>query len=521
MSPLSESSPSADSGSLPYPACKLPLALAIVDREGQCLNANDAFLRLFSINTDARPSSRETTPLVQLVYSSTSLSDVDNDRFNAELSELLRRSKNNESHETSASIRIKTRRLKLYATDATDGTYWLTVIDQTDDRVSEQELTATNRLLKQREARLLDLALTDQLTQLPNRSGYEIKLAEVLANARTDESSFALFFIDLDGFKHINDSFGHTSGDELLVEIARRLDNASRKSDTVVRLGGDEFVVIADPISDRNSIMNLAERLLKECREPVWLQNRSIRVSASIGVAIYPADVRLSDDNDQIERLEQCADLAMYRAKGNGRNTVSLFEPGMLTEAIENLNTTQALRVAIERNEFSIDLQPVYDIVEHKIVGLEALVRWDHPSRGRLLPGDFIAIAEKSNLIRDIDLLVFENVVKKVASLSDNWPTGLYATLAYLKSLSFSALKIDRHFVQDMGKDSNSAALIKAIINMAQALDLDVIAKSVETEKQLAELRTLGCRYAQGHLLARPLDAESAVTMALSAVVDT
>jgi|GEM_PF-5760356 len=588
--PQTSQTPAIDSGILlPLAASNLPLAIAVLDAKGHCLSANKAFFKMFGLDVRARDEDALPSPLFNLIFESTSVCSDQVDRFTEQLSDLLRSASDDSSPEASVAIRINARRLKMHATVSKGHTYWLTIIDQTKDEISHQELTATNKLLKLREARLLNLALTDQLTQLPNRAGYEIKLAEVLANARTDDSIFALLFIDLDGFKYINDSFGHTTGDELLVEIASRLDATSRKSDTVVRLGGDEFAVIADPMKDQNDIMNLTERLLQECREPMWLNGRSLRISASIGVAIYPSDVKRIDDEDQLERLEQCADLAMYRAKSSGRNKASVFKPEMLKAAIANLETTQALRVAIERNEFSIELQPVYDILANKIIALEALVRWEHPTRGRLLAADFIEIAESSQLIRDIDLKVLELVIQTVDRFSDNWPSGVYvstnisalnfsdisvvdeilhlfshysvptervaieimergmlniatampilnkfkshhirvllddfsvgySTLAYLNELSFTALKIDHHFIQDIATNTNSAALIEAIINMARTLGLDVIAKSVETNQQLMELRTVGCQFAQGHILSRPIDPESAVAMAVEDV---
>ena len=418
--------------------------------------------------------------------------------------------------------------------------------------------------------------LHDALTGLPNRLSFVDSLRDALRRAAAAGSSVGVFFLDLDHFKLINDSIGHHAGDELLQAVAPRLRAHLRPGDLVARFGGDEFGILVDRLTDEDEALVIADRLAGAFSEPYSVGAADHFVTASIGIAIIRPAGREPVD---AELLIRDADAAMYRAKERGRGRCEVFDAEMRARAVRRLETERELRHAVDRDELELRYQPVIALAGGEIVGLEALVRWNHPERGLLDPGEFIPIAEDSGLIESIGRWVQETACRQALDWHDLRPdrrpldiavnlsarqvarrdladsvreilarTGLdpvnlrlevtesvlvedsisatatldelseigvclvlddfgtgYSSLAYLSRFPFDALKIDRSFVEGLGIEQERTAIVEAVIGMARALSLDAIAEGVENEAQLAELRRLGCDYAQGHLFSRPL----------------
>ena len=263
--------------------------------------------------------------------------------------------------------------------------------------------------LKESQERVEYLATHDALTGLPNRSLFHDRLDLAMAQARRSNSLVALMFMDLDNFKNINDTLGHDVGDELLVEIARRLKEQMRDMDTVARLGGDEFTIVL-PETDFVGAERVAERLISAVRQPVRVRHKDLFVSASIGLAFYP------DDGETRTSLIKAADTAMYRAKNNGRDGFELFKPELQIQMQKQLTMEAALRLALENDELRLVFQPKYSCRDGALVGAEALLRWQHPQLGNIPPEDFIPVAESSGLIREIDRKVMQQVIQALAS---------------------------------------------------------------------------------------------------------
>lgn len=264
------------------------------------------------------------------------------------------------------------------------------------------ELTAT-------QDQLLHLATHDALTGLPNRILFRDRLQMAIKkNQRTNEK-LALLFIDLDHFKQINDSLGHATGDQLLIHVTERLQQNLRETDTIARLGGDEFNILIDGIIHNESIIDIAEKLLNAFKEPFSIDGRLLYTTISIGIALSP------DDGVNPETLLKNADTAMYRAKNDGRNTYRFYANEMGDKAFERVVMENALRIAFKEEQFSVFYQPQINILSHQWVGMEALVRWIHPTLGVVSPASFIPLCEESSLIQELDFYVFESVVKQHA----------------------------------------------------------------------------------------------------------
>ena len=423
------------------------------------------------------------------------------------------------------------------------------------------------------QARIHRLAHHDTLTGLPNRAAFMEHLEHQIVGARAEGNQLAVLFIDLDHFKRVNDSLGHWVGDTLLRTVAARITENLRATDIVSRFGGDEFMVLLPVFAQRADVEEVAQKVLQAIEAPVNAEGRPISVTASIGVALFP------EDGDSSQDLIKHADTAMYLAKARGRAQFRFFNAAMAKSAYAALVMEGELSYALARGEFELFFQPQVSARDDTIVGAEALIRWHHPLRGLLLPGDFIPLAEQQRLMlpighwvlseavrcaarwRDMGLAVapvavnlstmqfqsrgfvesvvqllhtqgldgrwieleltermlMEDLPEVTAKLSqlaalgirvsvDDFGTG-YSSLGHLKELPIDKMKIDASFVKDLPGDSGSAAIARAIIQMASSLGITAIAEGVETEEQRAFLALHGCDELQGNLISQPLDA--------------
>ncbi|PHM20615.1 MAG: hypothetical protein CK604_06775 [Curvibacter sp. PD_MW3] len=424
------------------------------------------------------------------------------------------------------------------------------------------------------EQRIEFLAYHDPLTGLPNRLLLQDRFEQAVAQAQRDNSRVALLFLDLDSFKSINDTLGHHCGDALLKKVAERLKECVRDTDAISRQGGDEFLIVLRDLPDADVAAEVMTKVMERLQEPFTPDGHEmITTSVSIGATIFP------EDGNDFETLLKKADLAMYRAKEAGRNAYRFFDEAMNAETVDHLQLLRGLRRALERHEFTLYYQPQIDLASGRVIGVEALLRWQHPELGLIEPQRFIPVAEESGLIVPIgqwvlfeacrqamawqraglppltmavnfsgvqfkrgdveqsvrralkesglppalleleltESILIQNVDGVLASLQnlkrlgvqlsiDDFGTG-YSSLAYLKRFDIDRLKIDRTFVRDLATDPDDAAIVRAIIQMANSLNLRTIAEGVETEDMLAQLRAFGCDEVQGFLFARPMPA--------------
>ena len=411
-------------------------------------------------------------------------------------------------------------------------------------------------------------ATHDELTGLPNRRLLLDRLQQAIFHAGRYGREVAVVFIDLDDFKLINDSFGHTAGDAALHVVGQRLQALVRETDTVGRFGGDEFVVVLTEQTDEAGLKHVIRRINDALSVPIEVAGVAHTLTPSIGHCRYPAD------GADAEAMLMRADLAMYQAKRQGRNRAVAYRPEFDETVSQRLQLVAQLREGLERKEFALVFQPLFDC-GGRPVALEALVRWQHPERGLLVPAHFITVCEESGLIvelgrrvlheaaRHYPLLVaagwghlriavnvsaaqfahdlFAHVAEVVSEFSlppgvleleltesvimDNPELAIatmqriaesgvclsvddfgtgYSSLAYLKRLPINRLKIDRSFVQDLATDPDDAAICAAIISMAHSLELQTVAEGVETVEQMRWLHARGCDELQGFLLGRP-----------------
>jgi diguanylate cyclase (GGDEF)-like protein/PAS domain S-box-containing protein len=416
------------------------------------------------------------------------------------------------------------------------------------------------------QAQIAHMAHHDALTNLPNRTLFRDQL-ELALRRTTRGERVAVFCIDLDNFKDVNDSLGHPIGDGLLKEVAQRLSKSIREGDTVARLGGDEFAIVQIgselQVSEATA---LARRLVEVVGAPYLIQGHQVTIGTSIGISVAPGD---GSDPDQ---LLKNADMALYRAKADGRGTYRFFETEMDAKAQARRALELELRAALLRGEFEIYYQPIHDLNGDQIVCFEALVRWNHPLRGLIPPADFISIAEETGLIIPIgdwvlrtacaDAVRWSRGVRVAVNLSpaqfksrefvtsvmaalyasglaagrleleitesvllqdseatlatlhklrglgvrismDDFGTG-YSSLSYLRSFPFDKIKIDRSFVHELATRGDSMAIVRAVTGLGKSLGICTTAEGVETREQLALLRSEGCNEVQGFLFSPP-----------------
>ena len=334
---------------------------------------------------------------------------------------------------------------------------------------------------KNDEERLNYLASFDSLTGLPNRTLFYDRLSQVTSRAARTHNAVAVLFLDLDRFKNINDTFGHNFGDLLLKSVAVRLKNCIREGDTVARLGGDEFIVILDAMATPDHTYLVAEKILNALSKPFSLQEREIFITASIGIAVYP------DDGENYETLVRNADIAMYRAKEEGKNNYQIYSPTLNAKISERLRLENGLRHAVDRGEFLLFYQPKVDLATGRIIGTEALIRWRQPnSKNIILPGEFISLAEEVGLI----LPIGEWVLKTACAQNMDWQASGLPPLDI--AVNLSAIQFQQKDLSKM-----IARTLKQTGLESKYLELEItesiIMKSADTaEMTLRDLNAIG-----------------------------
>jgi diguanylate cyclase (GGDEF)-like protein/PAS domain S-box-containing protein len=463
-----------------------------------------------------------------------------------------------------------------------DGSWIETEMDSKDlrDDPAVRGFVVTVRDMEQQRAleeQIHHQAFHDSLTGLANRALFEDRLKHALERLRRDKrQGLAVVFIDLDDFKTVNDSLGHAAGDDLLRAFARCLGECTRNADTVARFGGDEFAVLVEGHYAEDAAAVIADRVHATLEKPIRLEQDDVYVHASIGIAGGTA----SSTADEVVRN---ADLAMYSAKDDGKGQSAFFEASMHSAARKRLQLTGDLRRALDEGQLSVNYQPLIRLTDRKLLGVEALLRWNHPTMGLVAPVEFIPLAEESGLIVSIGSYVlneacrqlklwktqhpeapdyisvnlsvrqFQNeghvvdevrgalernglrgphlmleitesvlmedrapIVRDLEALRklgvriaiDDFGTG-YSALSYLREFPIDTVKMDRSFVNNLGDGSADSALVRSVVELGEALDMQIIAEGIEVQGQLDSVTGLRCDVGQGYFFAPPLDANA------------
>lgn len=438
----------------------------------------------------------------------------------------------------------------------------------------EGELRLRNELLEKRtkeleasEQKYEQLAYSDSLTGISNRLHFTKYLESAIQHCQGHQ--IALFFMDLNKFKEVNDTLGHPIGDKLLSTIAHRIKDSNIPYGHFARPGGDEFILVFSPVKSLVEVDQYAHEILKLFERPFYVEDLEINITTSIGISLYPTD------SNSAEEMMQHADLALYEAKSQGENQYRIFDHSMLQQLLTKKEIVEDLTRAISQNELLLHYQPVVDVHSKQIVGLEALLRWKHPTKGMISPATFIPVAEETGQIIQLtdwvlheafrqhqqwikegilpvkisinfsNLWFFRNnrehdfyqllqqyemdshfveveITERVALMDDYYPIlermrsegisvavddfGIeYSSLNYLKRFPLNKIKIDKSFISGIGKDKVDETIIKAILFVAESLNYTVVAEGVETEEQLQYLQQLGCHYVQGYYFYPPL----------------
>jgi len=441
------------------------------------------------------------------------------------------------------------------------------VLRDSDDRAMFHGVLVDVTQEKQLEERLGHQAFHDPLTGLPNRKLFQDRVMRALARSQRHDDGVAVMFIDLDNFKTVNDTFGHASGDEVIIEAGQRLQRCARTSDTAARLGGDEFALLVEGI-DGAGVTALADRILDALHaDPVELNGREVTLGASIGIAI-------AGPQDGAEVVLRNADLAMYQAKHRGRGRSVRYDPEMHATVVKRFRLESRLQSAVAAGAVTVAYQPIADLRTGVVVGLEALARWHDLELGAVAPSQFIPVAEQTGLIHELgrqvveracadlarwraasgadayvsvnvspvqlDCADFRQVVARVLvdhglepsalvievtegillvertreTLRDLRASGVrvaiddfgtgFSSLGYLRQLPVDMVKIDQSFLQPVEDGLDAPEFLSAIVRLAETLHVDTVGEGVETRGQLAELQAAECGYGQGYLFARP-----------------
>ena len=339
--------------------------------------------------------------------------------------------------------------------------------------------------LKSSEEQIRYRANYDSLTRLPNRANFVEHLGEAITRDRRNNGLTALLFIDLDRFKTINDTLGHDYGDELIKQVAVRIKQATRETDVVSRLGGDEFTVLLTNVTDDIHASIIAKNILGQLARPYMLENHEVYASASIGITISP------DDGNDANTLLKNADMAMYEAKERGRNTFRFFTSQMTERARHFMELDKDMRRALSQGELDVHFQPIYTTHEHSLIGVEALLRWQHPQKGMILPAEFISVAEETGLIEDLGLWVLRRACREALGwLEQNVDPGFYLSV----NISMRQFKggFDRKQLQAILNETGFPA-DRLLLEITESLLMD---DDTRTRDVLAELREMGVRLA-------------------------
>jgi diguanylate cyclase (GGDEF)-like protein/PAS domain S-box-containing protein len=342
------------------------------------------------------------------------------------------------------------------------------------------------------EAQLLHQAFHDPLTSLPNRALFSDRLEHALARAERTGGSVAVLFLDLDDFKVINDSLGHKVGDQLLVAVSKRLELCLRAGDTVARLGGDEFTILLEGVEVSRQAIEVAERIAAQLQTPFEVEGHDLFVTTSVGIAFSAPDCPLASSPDQPGDLLRNADIAMYAAKNAGRSRYAIFEPDMNSRLRERMQTETEMRRALERDEFTIHYQPVVQLDTGKVLELEALVRWEHPTRGLVAPSDFIPVAEESGLILPLGEWVLREACRQMRAWQLQREDYNHLLLSVnLSARQFRHPKLLESIVSCLQETNLDPECLKLEITESVALD-----NTQETIATLQALRKLGIHIA-------------------------
>jgi diguanylate cyclase (GGDEF)-like protein len=360
--------------------------------------------------------------------------------------------------------------------------------DATVVRVRGAMLDVTARRLA--ESRAKRLAYIDELTGLPNRAAFMDDIAGAVQQAHERDTRFALLFLDLDGFKEINDSLGHDAGDELLQQVAARVRRCLRDEDRLARFGGDEFLVLIDPVRRRRDVEAVTRKILKAVATPLKVHGLMATVSASIGIAVFP------DDGDDAQRLLKNADAAMYQAKRNGRNAMEFYAPEINASLLEKLAMSNDLRASVGRGDIGVAYQPVVDGRDGRVLGLEALARWTHPQHGATPPSRFVPLAEETGLIGAIGAVVLARACSQmVAWDAQARGAGDDAARPYL-SVNVSPVQLrDEAFVRDLRAVLAATGLAPTRLQL-ELTEGTVMDRPERAARVLGELSAMGVRIA-------------------------
>lgn len=525
-------------------------ALMMFDASGRLMISNRRYRDMYGLPEDAVRPGRSARELIEARIANRTL-DVDVDRYLDVLYKVVDSGK-----PATRLVELPDGRTIAVLNTPMRGGGWVT----THEDITERRNT---------EKKIAHMARHDALTDLPNRTLLRERLTDALSGVHRGER-LAVLYLDLDHFKSVNDTLGHTIGDELLKMVAKRLRHTVRDGDTVARVGGDEFAVITSAKNPTETAI-LARRLCEAIRAPYDLHGHAVITDTSIGIAMAP------NDGTEPDGLIKNADMALYKAKGDGRGTYRFFESTMDSKMKERRSLELALRNAIANNEFELHYQPLLDLRINSVTTCEALLRWKHPERGLISPAEFIPIAEEIGLIVPIGEWVIRRACQDAASWSreikvavnlspiqvmsqnlvpivmsalasaglpatrldveitesvlmqntdttlaalhrlreigvsismDDFGTG-YSSLRYLRSFPFSKIKIDRCFISGLPACQESAAIVRAVAGMAKNLNVITTAEGVETEEQLLKIRELGCTEMQGYFFSRPITADA------------
>ncbi len=427
-------------------------------------------------------------------------------------------------------------------------------------------------IIKSAEKKIFDMAYFDELTGLANRNHFHQQLDEQIKLAKRKNKKLAILYIDLDGFKEINDTLGHDRGDEYLKIVTNKLKKVLRDVDFIARLGGDEFCIIQNDIEKGLDATAIAERCLSLSHETIKLDTYEKHPKMSVGIAIFP------DNGKQASTLLRAADTAMYSAKHNGKHAYAFYDPQMTADSVVRLQLDADLQKALTNDEFELWYQPKISLNNGKMTGVEALIRWQHPERGLITPDHFIDAAERTGLINKIGEWVLTTACKQQQTwkqqsieldMAINISSGHfsskdfsekveqeikrfqldpatleieitesqtrnpeehiricrqlqgkgikiaiddfgtgYSSLSVLKQLEINTLKVDREFIRDLPHEPAAALMVSTIVNMSLALGYNVVAEGVETHEQAIFLRELGCPIVQGYYFSKPVPVE-------------